>query len=241
MSKKLFIYSIIAFFAGNVFVSCSNDSEEPFQVMTDAYYINQVLQGEERTAISFYAYANDHINSAKVATPAGGTIMLEDELGYSTTWMKEPEITEYSTTIPDEGTYQFTVISEDGVELIRNDVLEDVNLGIPALDTISYNATNVAYRVTWNELENADAYMVRVLNETRQIIFTGYTVGNDVFEYEIGQGANSGTWEESPQSSETYIFQLSAYAFDDDADSFNYAYNLQELSLSETEVIWGEE
>jgi len=241
MSKKLFIYSIIALFAGNVFVSCNNDTEEPFQVLADAYYVNQFEQGEVRTAISYYAYANKHIASATVSTPSGETVTLEDELGYSTTWLKEPELTDFSTDIPDEGTYQFTVMSQDGVELVKNDVLENVDLGIPEMDTITYNATNFGYNVTWAELENTDAYMIRVLKEDRQIIFSGYTVGDDVLEYDIVQGNNTGTWEESPQSGETYIFQLSAYVFDDDADNSNYAYNLEEISIGEAEVVWGED
>ena len=225
---------------GGTFFSCNKDNEEPFQVFADVYYINRVIQGEVQTAISYYAHANNHIASATAETPDGETITLEDQLGFSTTWMKDPELSDYSIVVPDEGTYKFTVTSQDGVELVKNDVLKNVDLGIPEFDTITYSAVNYGYNVTWNEVENTDAYIVRVLNENGLIIFTGYTVGDDVFEYQVIPGINTGTWTETPQIEEMYILQISAYVFDNDSDNSNYTYNLEEISFSETEIIWGE-
>jgi hypothetical protein len=223
---------------GALIVSC-NDKEEAFDVLGDVYYITRIIDGEVQTGLAIYVFGNKSITSAKVMPPGGGTITLTENQGFGLSWYKEPEIEEYSQEYPPEGTYNFEITSEDGEVLQSSDILEIDSLEIPEFTALDYNTNIAGYNVTWDEIEKAHAFIVKLKNSDGDFIFSGYTVSGETTSYNIIEGG-SGQWGENPVDGETYTFQIQAFRFDNDADQSDYIYNYEEISIGETDVVWGE-
>ena len=239
MSKKLFLNILMISVFGLSIISCNKEEDEdPFDVLGDAFYIHQVINGEVKTAVAFYAYANNSIASATVTHPGGATSTLNNSLNLSYTWLKEPDTNDFITEYPEDGSYQFEVTSAKGEVLQSADILEIDSIGMPEFTKTEYNDENYSYELEWSEAENADAYLVKVLNDQEQVVFTGFLLNDTADEYKIRQ--NTGDWDQSPVAGKTYTFQLLAYAFEEGVEDTNYAYHIQEISISEQEVIWGE-
>ena len=221
------------------FVACNKDEEEEaFAVSGEAFYINRITDGELKTAVAFYAYANKVISSAAVVHPNGNETELENSSNLGQTWFKEPDLSTYTSEYPADGTYLFEVTSKDGVTLEPVDLLEIDSVGIPDITSTEYNDERFSYQLEWEEAENADAFLVKVLNEDEDIIFSGYLMDKTVTTYELTQ--SKGYWDNVPVTDETYVFQVYAYSFEEGASEANYINNIQEVSIAQKEIVWGE-
>lgn len=239
MIQKLFFNFLVILTLGLSFTSCNKEEEEkPFDALGDAFYIHQVIDGEVKTAVAFYAYANNFVSSASVTHPGGTTTSLQNGLNLSYTWLKEPETSDFTTEYPQDGSYQFEITSEKGETLQAVDLLEIDSLGMPEFNKTEYDDESFSYEVEWNETVNADAYLVKVLTDQQQVVFVGFLIDNSATKYIISQ--NTGSWDQSPVTDETYTLQLLAYSFEESVEEANYTYHIQEISIKEQEVVWGE-
>lgn len=240
MSGKNFWYAFILLALAVVTTSCNDDEEEAFEALADVYYINKMADGEMLHGVYYYAYGNKAIESVNVTTPGGESFVLEQSFNLGTTLASEPDSADYTATLPEEGNYLFDITGKNGEVTQVNEMLELSLLPIPEFTQISYNSFNYGYDVEWDDVEAADAYLVRILDEEGNAVFNSYTVNEDVNEYEIVQSAN-GYWDKTPHDNQVYYFQILAYTFDEGADNSNFVYNIEQISLGETQVVWGEE
>jgi len=236
--KGLLLRVIIVLSAVPAIISCNKGEDEAFVVISDVYYINQIIDNEVQTGVAYYAFGNKAITSASVTLPGGGTVELQSNQTFWYTWFKEPDIEEYTTGYPSEGTYDFEITSEAGDVMQSSDELEIDSLEIPVIDSIEYNSNLPGYKVTWNEIEKAHGFVVKIKNSDGNFIFSGYTVSGDTNSYDVIEGG-AGQWVENPVDGETYTFQIQALRFDNDANQSNYIYNFEEVSIGETNVVWG--
>jgi hypothetical protein len=220
-------------------VSC-NDVEEKLEVLTDVYVINKKFDSEIKSATSYYAYANKSLMSAKVAIPnSGGNIELENHPGSTFNLSKEPADSDFKTSAPIEGSYVFTVKDMDGETQVVPDVLKYEGLGIPQFSKINFSGSPKILEIEWSTVTGADGYFVKMYDMDGKLIFSGYNVGSDVKKYTVTGSTNSGYWSEAAVEGETYRLQINAYSNDADANSLNAAYNVEEISVGETQVTWG--
>lgn len=238
MTLRVPLKIIVALLATITLFSCNNDKDEPFEVLGDVYYINQIIDGEMQTGVAYYAFANKSIASATATPPGGETVELSKSLSYWFTWFREPEIEEYTVGYPPDGTYNFEVTSEEGDVVQRSDELEIDTLDIPVITEITYNSNQLGYDITWNKIEKANAFAVKIKNTDGDFIYSSYTLSGHTTNYTVLE-SGSGQWVENPVDGETYTFQIQAIRFDNDADETNYIYNFEEISIGETEVVWG--
>lgn len=239
-TKRFLRNSMLVVFAGISVVSC-NDFEEKLEVLTDVYVINKEFDGEVKSAISYFAYANKSLMNATVAQPNnGGNVELESQPGSTFNLAKEPADSDFKTTAPVEGSYVFTVKDMDGETLIVPDILSFDGLGIPHFTKINFTGSPFVLDTEWAAIPETDGYFIKMYNTSGKLIFSGYNVASNILKYSITSSTNSGYWSEAAVNGQTYLLQINAYTNDPEANSSNSAYNVQEISVGESEITWGE-
>ena len=238
-TKRLLKNSIFLIFAGITAVSC-NDVEEKLEVLTDVYVINKDFDGEVKSATAYYAYANKSLMSATVAIPNdGGNIELEAQAGSNFNLGKEPGNSDFTSTAPVEGRYAFTVKDMDGETQVVTDSLSYDGLAVPQFTKINFSGSQVTLETEWNAVAETDGYFIKMYNTSGKLIFSGYNVASNVLKYSVTSSTNSGYWSETAVDGQTYLLQINAYTNDADANNTNAAYNVQEISVGETQITWG--
>lgn len=231
--------SIFLILAGFTAVSC-NDVEEKLEVLTDVYVVNKDFDGEVKSATSYFAYANKSLMSASVAIPNnGGNVELETQPGSNFNLAKEPADSDYTTIAPAEGSYTFTVKDMDGEIQVVSDVLSYDGLAVPHFTKINFTGSPFVLETEWAAISNADGFFIKMYNTSGKLIFSGYSVDSNILKYTITGSTNSGYWSETAVEGQTYLLQINAYTNDPEANSSNSAYNVQEISVGESQIEWG--
>lgn len=238
-TKRLLKNSIFLVFAGIAAVSC-NDVEEKLEVLTDVYVINKDFDGEVKSATAYYAYANKSLMSATVAIPNdGGNIELEAQAGSNFNFGKEPENSDFTSTAPVEGSYAFTVKDMDGETQVVTDALSYDGLAVPQFSKINFTGSPITLETEWNAVPETDGYFIKMYNTSGKLIFSGYSVASNVLKYTVTTSTSSGYWSEAAVEGQTYSLQINAFTNDAEANSTNAAYNIQEISVGESQITWG--
>lgn len=217
-------------------VSCNKDENiEAFEVIGDAMILKRMVGDTTYYARSYYAYGNYAMTEASVTLAEGGTVALTAADATKRTYMKEPTIDDFSTTPPVTGTFEFSVMNE-GIEHTSSDLLSFSNLDFPTITTANYNSSTIT--VEWEQVTTAENYLVRMVDENYDLVFTGYLLSNTALTYQIG--ASTGTWSQTPVDGETYMIEVHAFLYDNDASTDDYFYNIDEISIASQNVVWGE-
>lgn len=229
---KLFILFLIV--AG--LASCNDDDEvAPFQVIGEAVIVKRVINQETQYARYFYAYGNQPMTSAEVDLPEGGTITLsEDQTERS--YYDMPEIEDFTDTVPPIGQFEFTVVNQ-GIEHFDTETLEFNDLAIPVIDSVSYS--NQKIYVGWEipTTDKPDSYLVRLVDDEHNIVFSGVLLNNTADVYYIEASSNG--WIEAPEQ-KAYNVELWAYKYEDGISGNDVHFNVNDLSIASTQVIWGD-
>jgi hypothetical protein len=238
-TKRFLRNSLFIVFAGISVVSC-NEAEEELKVLTDVYVINKKFDGEVKSATSYVAYANKNLTSVTVAIPNdGGNIELESQPGSIFNFAKPPVDSDFDTSAPIEGSYVFTIKGMDGETQTMPDVLSYDGLGIPAFTKIKFSGTPFILETEWSAVPNTEEYFIKMYNSDGKLIFSGYNVGSDVLKYTITGSSSSGYWSEAAVEGQIYSLQINAFTNDADANNTNAAYNIQEISIGDSQITWG--
>lgn len=233
--KSLFLILILNF----VITSCKKNDDNAFNVYADAYIVKKLVNDEIKSAAAFYVYANSGIASVTVTPPIDGGELFElsrnPESSY--TFFKETDVTEFKTDLPTAGNYQFNVKSTGGENIIKDDMLEIIGLEIPVIDSTSYHAENSSLTVNWQSVQNADGYVVKLLNSNGLTIFISFAIAPTAEEFLVS--SNSGNWEIQANSGDNLTLQVQAFAYDSDASTELNIYNIGEIAIGEKEITWG--
>ncbi|MBT3386158.1 MAG: hypothetical protein HN955_06340 [Prolixibacteraceae bacterium] len=244
LNQKNLIIGLVLLVASH---SCSKEKEgTTFEAVGDVYYINKIIDNEKVTALSFYAYGNKAITSAIVSLPDGGSVRLDESLESSFTVFSEPVENDFNPNYQEEGNYIFDLESNDGDKLQSSDLLEIENLEIPVITEIRYEEIDFSYDVEWNQIDNADAYLFKMLDHEGEIVFTGNLMESGERAFTLIQN-DMGTWEKEVVLGNIYTLQLFAFIYDAEAEATatgtanSPMFNLQEISICETDFVWDEE
>jgi len=231
---KLFIFALII---TGLFSCNDKEAEITFEVIGDVFISKRMIGEEEQYAHVFYAYGNQRISSATV-TPQGGELIELDPLDANEyTYGIQPAPEDFSTEFPGIGTFEFKVVNE-GIEHTTSDVLLFDNMDIPHIDTVEYNSIDQTIMVEWETVSGAQSYIVKLTKENGDVIFVGQLLSELATAYQID--INLGSWFEVPQYGTTYNAEVHAYLYDADADYSDYMYHIQENSIGDKKVVWGE-
>ncbi len=238
LNKKLtFFLSILLI--GLSFESCNIDSKD-FFAKGDVVFLKKIINNQEVFAASYYAYGSDKLGSASVTTPQASTTELEPYTTDNYYYYWEPESYDFSATYPTQGLYSFSVTNSEGETLVVSDDQYFDNVGFAEIYSMNYYDSIDKYFIGWNMVTHADLYVVSLFNTANDLIYTSYTIDSNSPTLELTYGSY-GAWAESPVEGERYIIQIQSIVYDPNATDDDYSYNVQEISYSETEFVWGNE
>jgi len=223
-----------------LFWGCNKETQSKFDVNSDAYIIRKNIDGEVKSATTFYVYANQSISSATVTPPAGQgePFHLSRSEESSFTFQKEPSAAEFKSETAAPGLYVFDIESSEGVKVQQVDELEIFNLQVPVITSTTFEPANMALTVKWDSVANADGYVVKLLTKEERAVFTSYSVSPKTTELSINSA--NGHWSTQIYSGDKIKLNVQAFIFDSDATLVDNIYNIGEIAVAEKEITWGQ-
>lgn len=241
MKKLNCLKFLVLLFATTLLLSsCNDDDDDEFTAYSDAVFIKKKIDGQTKVATNYYAYSINGIESVKVKTPYNNIIELDKYQNSSISFWKEAADSTYTTGIPAEGigTYNFEVIGKDGDTLNVKDVQAFDNISIPEIDSMSYTSSKGLY-VHWDSIIGADSYVLKMFDTNENLIFTGIELkASYPYSYLLYGNSSWGSWESSPENDKSYVLRIYGRVYDSNATSSDYAYNVQEISISDSTITW---
>jgi hypothetical protein len=241
MRTKNFYRNILLILALPVFFfSCNEEPvEQEFELKVDSYIVKKKIDDELMFAKAYFAYGTKAIESATVTPPdlAGSQIELESSESTPTIFYKEPEMGDYTNMYPAQGEYVFDVESKEGEVLQEADMMEAGALEVPEITEAIYHSDVQSMTVSWDSAQDANGFVVKLLNQNHEVIFVSYTLIASADEYEINQA--SGNWDGTAYSGDDYILQIQAFTYESSATEDNKLYNIKEVAIGEKEIKWG--
>lgn len=238
-TKQLGKILLMTFALPLFFWACNDDDEAAeFEVFADAFIVKKNIDDEMKHGISYFAYGNKSIASATVTPPAGESFDLEASEESVYTFLKETSNEDFTGGFPQEGSYLFDVESKDGETVQLTEVVENGTLEIPVIGGTTYHSQNGTMTVEWEASENADGYVVRLLNEEGRVVFLSYALNATAEEFNIN--SSSGNWDSNANSGDNFTLQLQAFTYESGVPQEDLVYNIKEISVAETQVTWGE-
>ncbi len=240
-NRKLIFTALLALLAVT-FNACLDDPEPAaLNVVTDVYVQKIVQDGEEKYGLSFWVFGNKEIQTATVDGPGDETWTLNQDENNSYVFNLFPETEQYTDSMPRSGNYTFTVTStqSDEVPATSTDVLENNELDAILIDSIEYSDSKL--KTEWAVVENADAYVVRLYNESDALIYVSPAIAGNKNNHSFG--TTDPGWTNAGKKAETgktYRLELLAILFESTSLPTNREYNIQFISVASAEIVWGE-
>lgn len=240
-NRKLIFTAVFAFIAAT-FNSCIEDPEPAaLDVVVDAFVQKTVQDGEEKYAPAFWTFANKSLESATVEGPDDETWELEKDAGSSLVFSLFPETTQYTDSMPTPGDYTFTVTSTQSDEAPVNivDKVENNELSAVTIDSTLFNESRL--KITWEDVEDADNYLVRLYDDSDNLLFVSPAIADNKTDYSFGN--NDAGWASATTKAtagENYRIELLALLYESTSTSANKDYNLQFISFASKDIVWGE-
>jgi len=234
--QKLGKYALLVVLATGMFACNKDDNTTSFTVIGDVFVTKRLINDQEMFAKSYFAYGNDAMETAEVTTIDGDTYELEPTSSYENIYAKLPTASDYTTDIPEEENYQFNVVNE-GIPHQSTDLLLFDDLQFPVITEVSLE--NYVLSVDWETGDDAEAYIVQLINQSGSIVFSSQILSTQYTHFEIESTNISGTWATGyPVVGDTYTLELSAVIFDPEAGDVDYEFHIQEIAISENDITW---
>jgi len=226
---------IIILSMGIYFHSC-DDNDTTFTAYADVFVQKEKVDDVAKYAKVCYIYAYSPMNSATVTLPNGTDMELE---AYETNnyFYNEANSSVYEELFPFTGTYYFTATYDEGQVFESSDILEPNELELPNITSIFYDNDYEWLFLKWDDVSEADAYIVRMYSSDGEIIFNSQAISESTNEYYFDT-IESTTWYEDPIDNTSYSVTLTAILFDNDATEADQTFNIQCYSITEAEIIW---
>lgn len=221
-----------------ILTSCNGEEEEPLNSIGDIYVIKKKVNDEIVYGTAYFLYSNKAINSVSVTTPDGNDFALSAYKGTTLTFSKEPEESDFITEVPSEGNFVFDVATTTGETMKVDETLEFDDLDFPVVTETTFEQDNDSYIIEWGEVDGTDGYFVKLFDEDNEEIYTSQTVGGSILEIEVT--TSDGFWQLVPRPGKHYSIHVHAITYESDATFDDFVYNVKEIAIGETEIIWGE-
>ena len=231
IGKALTLFLIVTGF----FACSDDDNSAPFEVIGDVYIIKRTINDEVKYANAYVAWGNQPMSLAEVTVPGGATVTLAAASGVMNTYFKEPGLNEFSTSDPVEGNYQFLVINEN-IPHESTDLLDFDNIAFTPVS--SAVITNNVLSVQWETNSVAEGYQIRLIDQNGDVAFFSVALPEQMTRLDIGTNTATGSWYETPVAGNVYTIEFLTIRYEDDATSLDEAKNIQEIAITEQEIIW---
>lgn len=224
---------VLAVFMLSILACNNDDGTAPFEVIGDVYVSKKMMGDEMVYAKSYYAYANQPMLAAIVSSVSSDDIdLMEVDNDPRTFGLNE----EFTTNMPVEAPYKFTVSHQD-VPHETTDLLVFDDIDLPVISSVVTEPGTI--ELTWEAGANGEIHSVRLLNSSGEVVFVSSLLSNDVVTLVIDPASGSENWVSGyPNDGDTYTLELHGILVEEEADNSNFLYNLQEIAIAQSEVVW---
>ncbi|MHA7111542.1 hypothetical protein ACRTDU_15530 [Sunxiuqinia elliptica] len=239
--RKIVTLALAAGFLG--LVSCESE-DIAFDPYADAFIVTKTVENEGQVdtlyGLALHAFGNKAMTSVdvKLTNDAEASFALEPYFNNSYDFYYETPEAEFTSEKPVLGDYNFTVLAESGEEAELSDKLFEDAIYPTDLIEASYDEEKEETTLTWNEIEDADYFVIKVYDEEDKLVFSpSRAIGEgDMTEYSFK--ASTAGWLNGtiPAVGKNFRVELDAYMY----ESGQQGINLQTKAINEISIIWGE-
>jgi hypothetical protein len=233
MKPLKFLFLILIAFS----VTSCNKNQEDATGVGDAIIISKKSGADVVYGYSLYAYTFSSFQSVKAelvnSTIADAGYTLKSNQGYKTNFYYETPIAEFTTARPKASTFRFSAVFENGATDEFLDEVSEKVLALPVIDKTVYNSTDQELEVSWTSVVDANSYAINIFDGTN-LVYSSPELANTVKSFPVNS-ASGWTSGITPVIGKTYKIRLLALLYEPNGD----AYNIQAVSMTEKDIIWG--
>ncbi len=206
----------------------------------DALIVSKITgQGANADTIyglALHAFGNKDFSRVEVTTPGGEKILLSPYNSYAYDFYYEDEAG-FGQDLPVAGAYSFACTYRSGetsevVDELSNAVIYPVHV-----TQSEYNATNKQIELKWDQLENADYFVIYMQKTDGDVVFVSQSFDGEATGFNISPDLSNGKWLNgyTPTTGTVYSFIINAYRY----EGVRADLNLQAKSIATTTAAWG--
>lgn len=121
------------------------------------------------TIHSVFSY--NKMTSVTVLSPSGKTQQLINFANAGNSFFNQPAESEYTTTPPPVGTFNYSVKFDGGEEKVYNNSLSSAIVQPAEITSLAKNAMGDSVYIYWKAIADADGYQMKVMKDSTQIYY----------------------------------------------------------------------
>jgi len=240
--SKIILRSLFTIVIASVLFSSCIDDPEPvaLDALPDVFIQKISDNGIEKYGIAFWVFGNKDLESATIDGPEGETWTLEQDAENTRIFSLFPEGADYTEVIPVAGEYEFTVTSTqvDEEPLSVSDDLDEDEIGILQIESTEFVSSQL--KTTWQSVDGADVYLIRLYDDSDKMIYVGPQLNDDKTDFTFGNASEGWLYASIlAEAGEPYTVEVLAILYESGVTT-GKEYNIQCISIAKEDIIWGE-
>jgi hypothetical protein len=237
MKTKIISKIIYPVFISFLLSSCI-DNEVDLSAFGDAYILVEVNGQDTVKGLGLHAYSYSEFKSV-VVNAAGNqsqTYTLAPYLDFKQDYLYTTPLSQFSKTLPAKGEYIFNATFLDGQTLAFYDILTSDFIVPPKITKCVYFKDTEKVEVEWEKVKLADAYNVKLIDQSGKILFVSSAYNNSTTVFSFGSGTQG--WQSSasvPAEGQVVKVEVAAYLMEPTIVQDE----LQSISKTRVEITWG--
>ncbi|MFA9371882.1 MAG: hypothetical protein ACERIH_09245 [Labilibaculum antarcticum] len=232
-------FSLLLLISISILPSCdTNEYQEPELDGMGDVFVRCIKVGDEtHYAPVFYAYSNKNLSEVLVESPVEElpNYELSDYTSDKRAFRLLPEVSDYTTTDIADGIYKFEMTSTGQETLRIQDKLLDSRIEPMVISDFIYTEENHEFDITWNELDNADIYVVKFMTEKDgQILYVSDRLSTT--EYEFNE--NSKNWPIGLELTAGTTYWVGIFAYEFESATANNGNDINSETVEYREIVW---
>jgi hypothetical protein len=214
------------------------DNEVDLTGFGDAYILVEVNGQDTVMGLGLHAYSYTEFKSVVVNVTGNQslTYTLTPYLDFKQDYLYTTPLSQFSKNLPAAGTYVFTATFTDGQSLALSDLLTSDYIKPAKIKRCTYTKQTSQVDVEWEKVKLADAYNVKLIDQSGKILFVSPAYNNGTITYSFGPGTEG--WQSStsvPAEGQVVKVEVAAYLM----EATLAQDELQCISKTRAEITWG--
>ncbi|PKQ62292.1 hypothetical protein BZG02_13340 [Labilibaculum filiforme] len=236
--KKITI-SLLALSLLAIVSACdTNDFEDPEFYGIGDVFVRCIKVGEEtHYSPIFYASANEYLSEVSVESPVAGlpNYELSDYFEGKSVFRLLPEPSTYTSTNIANGIYKFTLTSAKQERLTIQDKLLDSRIEPIVISDFTYTKAGHTFDISWNQLENADTYVVKLMTEKDgKVLYISDRITTTKYQF----NDNSKNWTYGVQLNAGTTYWIGVFGYEFESASTSNGSNINSETVEFKEIVW---
>jgi membrane-bound inhibitor of C-type lysozyme len=225
MRKLLLVFIVLGVF------SCKSEEVLPI-ANSDVFILTKKMDGVIMYGLGLHTYANVQMSAVTAEDETGEVYVLKAYNNYTYEYYIETDAGDFSTTLPETGSYTFSVtLTDDQVLTVSNGLLGSY-IDPVEFTTCEYDADNNRIDVAWDSSSEEDYSVLILRNSDGTMVYYSSSISSSTTSAKITtSGWVSGY---SPVAGDTYTVELGMYQKESDSDIL-----IEAKAITSQEVIWG--